>query len=77
MRGHLDRLDRALHGWVVDSTQPEASLDVTLLVDGVARARGRANLPRPDVAAAGLGARLRQPAPRAVGPRLRPCASLG
>ncbi len=55
MRGHLDRLDRALHGWVVDSTQPEASLDVTLLVDGVARARGRANLPRPDVAAAGLG----------------------
>ncbi len=55
MRGHLDRLDDALHGWVVDPARPEASLELTLLVDGVPRATTRASLPRPDVAAAGLG----------------------
>jgi ribosomal protein S18 acetylase RimI-like enzyme len=55
VRGHLDRLDHGLHGWVVDSARPAASLDLILLVDGIPRARGRANQPRPDVAAAGLG----------------------
>ena len=55
LRGHLDRLDHALHGWVVDPARPEASLELTLLVDGVPRASTLARLPRPDVAAAGLG----------------------
>ncbi len=55
LRGHLDRLDHALHGWVVDPSRPEASLELTLLVDGVPRASTAARLPRPDVAAAGLG----------------------
>jgi hypothetical protein len=40
-------------GWAVDSTRPEARVEVQLYVDGRFAAHGVASLPRPDVVAAG------------------------
>jgi hypothetical protein len=53
-RGAFDRADaRVAAGWVVDRTTPGRPVEVQLYVDGVFVAGGLADLPRPDVAAAG------------------------
>jgi hypothetical protein len=53
-RGAFDRADvRMAAGWVVDRMTPERQVEVQLYVDGAFVAGGVADLPRPDVTAAG------------------------
>jgi hypothetical protein len=56
-RGSLDVADaRAVGGWAVDESAPDAQVEVELYIDGHFVARRRADAPRPDVLAAGRAA---------------------
>lgn len=53
--GYVDHVDSAaVTGWVLDPGRPNEPLSVEILADGVVVAQGRADLFRPDVAAAGF-----------------------
>lgn len=53
--GYVDHVDSvAVTGWVLDPVRPNEPLAVDILADGVVVAQGRADLFRPDVAAAGF-----------------------
>jgi hypothetical protein len=56
-RGSLDVADaRAVGGWALDESAPDAPVEVELFIDGHFVARRRADAPRPDVLAAGRAA---------------------
>ncbi len=65
--GHFDGIDNAVaHGWALNLVDPTQPLAVEIVQAGRVIAAGRADLPRPDVIAAGLpgaaaGFRLRLP----------------
>jgi hypothetical protein len=53
-RGAVDVADaRTVEGWVVDEADPDRRVEVQLFIDGQFVAQRRAELPRPDVLAAG------------------------
>ena len=54
-RGHVDAIEPVLTGWVVDAAHPAEPVIVTLVIDHAAPIPVRADRPRADVAAAGLG----------------------
>jgi hypothetical protein len=57
-RGAVDVADaRTVAGWVVDEAEPNGQVEVQLFIDGQFVAQRRADLPRPDVLAAGRAAR--------------------
>jgi hypothetical protein len=57
VRGSLDVADaRAVGGWAVDESAPDAQVEVELFIDGHFVARRRADQTRPDVLAAGRAA---------------------
>jgi hypothetical protein len=56
-RGAVDVADaRTVEGWVVDEAEPGRQVEVQLFIDGRFVAQRRAELPRPDVLAAGRAA---------------------
>lgn len=56
-RGAVDVADaRTVEGWVVDEAEPNRQVEVQLFIDGQFVAGARAELPRPDVLAAGRAA---------------------
>jgi hypothetical protein len=56
-RGAVDVADaRAVEGWAVDEAEPGRRVEVQLFIDGQFVAQRRAELPRPDVLAAGRAA---------------------
>lgn len=56
IRGGIDRIqDGKVTGWLFDSNQPEQRLTVETILDGFSLARAEANLPREDLANAGIG----------------------
>jgi hypothetical protein len=56
LQGKLEAVvDGRAVGWVWDPEQPEETLEVEVLVDGEAVARGRADVSRPVLAEAGIG----------------------
>ena len=56
-QGSLDHADaQSVRGWVVDKRDPGRRVEVHLYLDGRAVAAGRADAPRPDVAAKGYAA---------------------
>jgi ribosomal protein S18 acetylase RimI-like enzyme len=54
-RGHVDATEPLLAGWVVETARPAAPVALTIALDGEPWLHVRADRPRPDVAAAGLG----------------------
>ena len=53
-RGAVDVADaRTVEGWAVDEAEPDRRVEVQLFIDGQFVAQRRAELPRPDVLAAG------------------------
>ena len=53
-RGALDEATpQQIYGWAVDESSPAGAVEVQLYIDGRFAARSTANLPRPDVLAAG------------------------
>lgn len=57
-RGTVDVADaRAVEGWAVDEARPDRQVEVQLFIDGRFVAQRRAELPRPDVLAAGRAPR--------------------
>ena len=53
-RGTIDVADaRTVEGWAVDDAEPDRRVEVQLFIDGQFVAQRRAELPRPDVLAAG------------------------
>ena len=56
-RGAVDVADpRTIEGWAVDEAEPNRQVEVQLFIDGQFVAQRRADLPRPDVLAAGRAA---------------------
>lgn len=56
-RGAVDVADaRTVEGWAVDEAEPGRRVEVQLFIDGQFVAQSRAELPRPDVLAAGRAA---------------------
>ena len=56
LRGHVDGCDGViLQGWAWDTLHPDAPVCLEVLVDGKPLALAYADLPRPDLAAAGIG----------------------
>jgi hypothetical protein len=56
IRGYVEgRGGAAIHGWAWDAAAPDARLGIELRQAGAVVARGRADLPRPDLAQAGMG----------------------
>jgi len=54
--GYLESADRqVVSGWAYAKGAPDVPVRVEIIADGVVVARTTANLPRPDVRAAGLG----------------------
>lgn len=53
--GHLDAIEPALTGWVIDRRHPDQPVRVIAIVDGTHRVAAIADRARPDVAAAGHG----------------------
>jgi hypothetical protein len=53
--GHLDTVEPALAGWVVDRQHPGEPVRFTLIIDGVLRFTVVADRKRTDVSAAGFG----------------------
>lgn len=57
-RGAVDVADaRTVEGWAVDEAEPDGQVEVQLFIDGRFVAQRRAELPRPDVLAAGRAPR--------------------
>lgn len=54
-RGHVDAIEPALSGWVVEIARPEVPVAFAVGIDGAPGVPVVADRPRPDVAAAGLG----------------------
>jgi len=55
-RGHVDTVEPAVSGWVAEISRPGVPVAFELAIDGAERLAAIADRPRPDVAAAGLGA---------------------
>lgn len=54
-RGHVDAIEPVLSGWVVEVARPASPVACLVGIDGERRIPVKADGPRPDVAAAGLG----------------------
>jgi len=53
--GHVDAIEPALAGWVIDARRPGTPVRFAVMIDRSLRLAAVADLPRPDVAAAGMG----------------------
>ena len=55
-RGHIDAVEPLLAGWIVDMAHPTEPVAFSVAIDDEWLISARADRPRPDVAAAGIGA---------------------
>src|SRR5688572_17345262 len=56
MKGRIERIDgRTLHGWAFDPSAPDRHLDIDIKIDDAVVVSCTANLPRGDLARAGIG----------------------